>query len=214
MPQSSSLHFLLLFPHWHFLLKEHTHCPWCPAQATSCHFSFYCLVLDTKCVGIVSISHTPFPFQSTTVWFLLLEYSKIPLQSTNGQQITIFNGPSRSTAYTISWQFWQCPLKTYGSPNIISPSPPSSSLRIKSWFSQVFYHWAECSPVLLLSSPKLPRLALLGSFSPSHRLTDLLHQVSFTFTFLFPSPLKMLKIPIRFPSHQDISWHHAYTFPP
>lgn len=122
MPQLSSLHFLL-FPHWHFLLKEHTHCPWCPAQATSCHFSFYCLVLNTKCAGIVSISHTPFPFQATTVWFLLLEYSKIPLQSTNSQQITIFNGPSRSTAYTISWQFWQCPLKTYGSPNIISPFP-------------------------------------------------------------------------------------------
>lgn len=117
MLQLSSLHFLLLFPH------GHAHCHWCPAQATSCHFSFCYLVPNTNCVCIVSFSHTPFAFQPTAVWFLLFQQSKIPLQSTNGQQSAIFNGLSKPTAYTITWQYWQCPLKTYGSPNFISSSP-------------------------------------------------------------------------------------------
>lgn len=117
MLQLSSLHFLLLFPHWH------AHCPWCPAQATSCHFSFCYLVLNTNCVCIVSISHTPFALQPTAVWFLPFQQSKIPLQSTNGQQMAVFNGLSKPTAYTITWQYWQCPLKTYGFPNFISSSP-------------------------------------------------------------------------------------------
>lgn len=67
--------------------------------------------------------HLPFNCRNTAVWFLPLQQSKIPLQSTNGQQMAVFNGLSKPTAYTITWQYWQCPLKTYGSPNFVSSSP-------------------------------------------------------------------------------------------
>lgn len=84
----------------------------------------FAILFSTQSAYALSPFLTPhLPFNPPHSRFCSYNMAKIPLQSTNDQQITIFNGLSRPTAYTISWQYWQCPLKIYGSPNFISSSP-------------------------------------------------------------------------------------------